>query len=100
MRKIRKRYVAFRVVSDNDAERRDIISAINRKYFSGWEGKIECPWLTVFEGNQGIVRCRHTDKDGTIELLRSIEDIGNKNVRIETIKTSGTMRKLKKMMYG
>jgi len=52
--------------------------------------------LIKFDGNKGIVKCKHTDKEKTIKLLKSIKNISQHKVSIETIGTSGTIKSLKK----
>jgi len=51
-------------------------------------------YLIRFDGEKGIVRCNHIEKDNTIKLLRSIKGIGTKKVSIETLGTSGTIKSL------
>lgn len=51
-------------------------------------------YLTRFNGQKGIVRCKHTEKQATIQLLQSINQINHKPVRIKTITTSGTIKSL------
>ena len=53
-------------------------------------------YLTRFDGEKGIIRCNHTEKDNTIKLLSSIRTINSKRVEIKTVKTSGTIKKLYK----
>jgi RNase P/RNase MRP subunit POP5 len=49
----------------------------------------------------GIVKCKHTQKDSTIKLLRSIKTISSNKIDIETLGTSGTIKTLiKKHMTG
>ena len=51
-------------------------------------------FLIRFDGKKGIVRCGHIEKENTIELLRSITAISDKDVIIETLGTSGTIKSL------
>ena len=51
-------------------------------------------FLTRFDGNKGIVKCKHTEKDNTINLLNSIKEISNSKVEIKTVGTSGTIKAL------
>ena len=44
--------------------------------------------------DHGIVRCKHTEKDNTIKLLKSIKKISDRKVEIETLGTSGTIKSL------
>ena len=45
-------------------------------------------------GNYGIIKCNHVEKNNLINLLKSIKKIGSKDVKIDTIATSGTIRSL------
>jgi len=51
-------------------------------------------YLVRFDGEQGIVKCNHTEKENTIKLLNSIKQISSSNVKIETLGTSGTIKSL------
>ena len=53
-------------------------------------------YVVRFDGEKGIVKCNHTEKDNTIDLLRSIDEISLKKVKIETLGTSGTIKSLNK----
>lgn len=101
-KKPRKRYIAFRIDATNEISRKEFISAI-RKNVNGkdqWE-RVD-PWLTVFENNEGILRCVHTALDEALEILTSIENIGRENVKVkvETLGTSGTIKKAKLHYLG
>jgi len=50
--------------------------------------------LIRFDGEKGILRCNHTEKENTIDLLRSIKEINSEKVNFETIGTSGTIKSL------
>ena len=58
------------------------------------------PWLTAFQENRGILRCRHTDKDTAIEMLKGVTEIGEERLKvtIETLVTSGTIKQAKKSL--
>ena len=51
-------------------------------------------YLIRFDGEKGIVKCNHTEKENTIELLKSIKKISSYKVDIETLGTSGTIKTL------
>lgn len=51
-------------------------------------------FLTRFDGKQGILRCKHTEKDNAIDLLNSIKKISNIDVEVKTVGTSGTIKAL------
>ncbi len=50
--------------------------------------------LIRFDGEKGIMRCNHLEKENTIKLLRSIKSVSSKKVEIETLGTSGTIKSL------
>ena len=95
--KARKRYIAFRVHATWEISRKEFIAAIRRNVNEKNQWERVMPWLTVFENNQGILRCMHTAKDEAVEILNSIEyiDKGKEKVRVETLGTSGTIKKAK-----
>ncbi len=89
----RQRYISF-IIEGSETDRRSMINAI-RSEFSRDEYENIKPWLTVFEGDKGIVRCKHTGKERTVEALNEIEiDDG----KVKTIITSGTIKKAKKAL--
>ncbi|MEF8835025.1 MAG: hypothetical protein V5A76_02605 [Candidatus Thermoplasmatota archaeon] len=89
----RQRYISF-VIEGAKTDRKGMINAI-RSAFSKEEYDEIQPWLTVFEGDRGIVRCAHTGKERAVEVMNDM-DIGKGNVK--TIITSGTIKKAKKAL--
>lgn len=53
-------------------------------------------FLTRFDGEKGIIKCNHVEKEKTIMLLKSIHKVSSKTVEIETVGTSGTIKSLLK----
>jgi len=51
-------------------------------------------YLIRFDGRKGIVKCNHIDKDNTINLLTSIDNINSHKINIKTLGTSGTIKSL------
>ena len=51
-------------------------------------------YLIRFDGRKGIVKCNHIDKDNTINLLTSIDNINSHKIKIKTLGTSGTIKSL------
>ena len=47
-------------------------------------------YVIRFNGEKGIVKCNHVEKENTIKLLNSIEKISSYKVNIQTVGTSGT----------
>ena len=96
----RKRYIGFEVKSAKDVvfTKEQIIEEIQKKCLFLFEK--ECKELGIyivrFNDKKGIIRCKHTDKENTIKILKSIKKISNENVAIETLGTSGTIKALVK----
>ncbi len=78
----RTRYVAFRVEG----------GPLSRGPMSGLLP--EGARLTRFDGEHGIARCIHTERDALVERLTGITRIGGRDIRIVTLATSGTIRKV------
>ncbi len=93
VRETRQRYISF-VIENGCTDRRGMIREI-REVFSGDHYERCEPWLTVFSGKGGILRCNHTCKELAIELLNSIR-VGQG--RVKTVYTSGTIKKAKERL--
>jgi RNase P/RNase MRP subunit POP5 len=50
--------------------------------------------LIRFDGKNGIVKCNHIEKENVIKLLKAIKKISSKEIKIETVGTSGTIKAL------
>lgn len=89
----RKRYIIFRVNAERTLSRKDLEKAILSSF--RMKGPIQSirPKLISFDGEVGILSCLHTGKEGAIEVLTAITHVGDMDVKIETVKTSGTIRK-------
>lgn len=96
--KIRKRYIAFEVYAMRDITRKEINYAIHRSSNRLPEKMIMSPILTFFKDNRGIVLCSHAEKEKTIEILRSIDAVGEERIEVEvrTLGTSGTIKGAKR----
>ena len=53
--------------------------------------------LTVFENGIGILRVPHRMKEDGISLIRSVESVRGVPCVLSSLKTSGTIRKLKNL---
>ena len=49
--------------------------------------------LTRFDGTHGILRTTHRDRDALLAVLKAPLAVGGHEVRVETLATSGTLRK-------
>jgi RNase P/RNase MRP subunit POP5 len=100
--KRRRRYIAFRIVSEQAVSRRELIGAINRKARKDEKGswQDDRPWLIKLDKNLGIIRCAHTNKDTAIKLLNSIDRVGNNTpIKVITLGTSGTIKGVKRNFH-
>jgi RNase P/RNase MRP subunit POP5 len=94
----RRRYIAFRIHSPRIISRNEFIAAIREHIPSKEDWDRMKPWLTVFENNEGILRCVHTNKDKATSLLTSIKIISRDKIpiKVETLGISGTIKKAKR----
>jgi len=89
----RQRYISF-IIEGAETDRKGMINAIREKFSRKEYEEIE-PWLTVFEGDRGIVRCKHLGKERAVEIMNKIKI---DNGKLKTIITSGTIKKAKKAL--
>ncbi len=94
----RKRYIAFKITAPRVISRKELISTIREKVKNNESWVKIKPWLTIFEDNEGILRCVHTNKDEAVKLLTSIKIVGKEKmpVSVETLGTSGTIKQAKR----
>jgi RNase P/RNase MRP subunit POP5 len=115
----RKRYIVFKIESDTDISRYDLIYTLKKlvknrpnsnnkdlydskkdnnayselSYRAAVDQRlgyfIEIPWVISINNNYGLIRCYHLEKDKTIDLLNSITLVGKAKNRV-IIKTLGT----------
>lgn len=85
-------------MKDKTIDRRDVIDTLRNQCKESFD--TDCKdlgiYLTRFDGEKGIVRCKHIEKERTIQLLTSINTIASQKVEIETLGTSGTIKSLVK----
>lgn len=98
-REFRPRYILFRISSDNKLfliSRNDMIAALRSFCMQLFNCSLKEKkfYLTRFNGEQGILRCVHTEKQLAITLLQSITNINDQHVTVTTISTSGTIKTL------
>lgn len=87
----RQRYIVF-IIEGGKTDRGGMIGAIRNEFSKEEYDEIK-PWLTVFEEDRGIIRCKHTGKERAVEILNDMR-VGGGDVK--TVTTSGTMKKAKK----
>jgi len=86
----RRRYIAFEIISDKIIPRNDVVKMVRKEFVHRYISVK--PWLTRYGNNKGLLRCLHTGKNEAIRILNSVKQIGNINVEIKTVGTSGTIK--------
>lgn len=95
----RTRYVAFRIdtvdadrswPAGHDRVRIVTGGSVGRPALSG--ALPAYARLTRFDGTYGIVRVGHRDRDALVAVLMGLGRLGEREVRVETLATSGTIR--------
>lgn len=80
----RPRYVAFRVDAGAEPSFEEVVDALRARG--------DDAWLVAFDGEQGIVRCPHTEQQATVDLLNGLDELGGEPADVATLGTSGTVR--------
>jgi len=101
----RRRYIGFVIkasTGDQHIRRFEIIDEIKRqcRQLFSKDCKELGIYMTRFDGEKGIVRCDHIEKENTVKLLKSIRKICSHDVEIVTLGTSGTIKSLMKKHMG
>lgn len=82
----RTRYVAFRLLGGPLP--RSVLASVLPPFAK----------LTRFDGSWGILRTSHRDRDALLAVLKEAKRVGGQEVRIETLRTSGTIRQAAKAL--
>lgn len=95
-RRFRRRYIGFTVESKKFISRMDMNRTIKSYCHKilAMDSKRSGITLVRFNGKVGIIGCGHLYKEKTINLLNSINRVGENDVKIKTISTSGTIKAL------
>ncbi len=89
----RWRYIAFRVTEGGPFARNDFLSSlIHMARGTPMDGGFR---ITVYEPEVAILKVPHTLKDDAIALLASVDRVAGRACRVETLRTSGTIKTLK-----
>lgn len=95
----RKRYVAFRVYSDCDIKKGELIKEIwmNTIHFFGENTASDInPWIVHYNNNQGFLVCGHKHVGKTKVVMALINNINGKKVHVMVLGVSGTIKALKR----
>lgn len=101
----RTRHVAFRVEADAPVTRQDVVEAVQAvavDRLGREELEAMHPWLTVFDGEEGLLRVRHTHQEEAREVLEAITWLGDEDneAEVTTLGTSGTIRAARERFLG
>ena len=104
VKKERHRYILFKLIKAEDCvlSQKDILNSVWAsiwKYFGLKEASKVGLWLfdINFVEGFGIIRCSHQTKEVIMTALTLITEISGNVVVISPIRTSGTIRKIKKV---
>ena len=100
----KQRYILFRIIKENGTifDKQDFLRLIWRsiwRYFGIKEANKIGLWLIKlnFKEEIGIIRCSNETKEEVISALTLIKEINGKRIILSPIKTSGTIRGIKKI---
>jgi RNase P/RNase MRP subunit POP5 len=96
----RKRYVVLIVNTESTLSHEDFEQAVVSLLREKGVLRSVRPKLIDFDGQAGIIRCAHTGRDEMIDTLASITVVSGAEVQVETVKTSGTLRKAREVAKG
>jgi ribonuclease P/MRP protein subunit POP5 len=99
----RNRYILFQIIKENDLriEPKEILNSMWKsiwKFFGMKEANKVGLWLIQYdpEIDLGLIRCSHYTKELIISALALVNNISGKRVILSPIRTSGTIRSIKK----
>jgi RNase P/RNase MRP subunit POP5 len=103
MRDERQRYILFKIINGDSSfiNKKAFLNALWHsiwKYFGMKEANKMGLWLTEINvaGGYGVIRCSHTTKEIVISALTMIREVSNQRIIFSPIKTSGTLKKIRK----
>ena len=100
-KRVRRRYLALRVVSEQHLDERDVMDAVWKAVFELF-GEYGASRTNVSlmeydpQRNHAVVRCSHTALERVRASIASITEIDGKPAVIRVIGVSGTLRALRK----
>ena len=104
VKKERRRYVLFKIISDFNLNlnNRDLLNAIWQsiwRYFGMREAMKIGLWLQELDTTEGygILKCSQDTKELIIAALTLVRELNGKTIIISPLKTSGTIKTLKKV---
>ena len=99
----RQRYIYFKIIKEDSSffNQNDFLKSVWQsiwRYFGMKEANKIGLWLLELDLDErfGIIRCTNKTKEELISALTFVREINGKRIIISPIKTSGTIRSLKK----
>ena len=104
-KKLRKRYVVFAILTEQKIEKKSLEEAIRANWvrFFGEKSLIKAdPQLIYYDPSvkRGVIRVAHLYKDELIALMSTIKKIGEADCLLVPLKTTGTIKKARKLLYS
>ncbi len=101
--KLRKRYIVFRVISDESVSRNQVEEAIRRavkELYGVAVASIADPQLIAYNDElmKGIIRTNNLAKDYVIASMSIVKEALGKRIIVKPVKTTGLLRKARKYM--
>jgi RNase P/RNase MRP subunit POP5 len=95
----RQRYISFQIIYENTGPaitQSELIQTLRQRSYEGFSKTTKelGLWVIQFNGTTGILKCHHREKENMIQFLKSLQNIGKKQVTITTHATSGTIQGL------
>lgn len=102
-KKLRKRYVVFRVISDGKVLRNEVEEAIRsavKELYGATVVSIADPQLIAYDDElmKGIVRTNNLAKDYVIASMSMVRGASGRRIIVKPVKTTGLLRKARKYM--
>ncbi len=95
----RKRYVAFRVYSDSDIKKSELVKEVWRNTIHFFGENIASDmnlWVMHYNNSQGFLVCGHKHVGKVKAVMTLINNINGKRVHIIVLGVSGTIKALKR----
>ncbi|RZN37456.1 MAG: ribonuclease P [Methanosarcinales archaeon] len=91
----KKRYLAFKIISEGTVSRRDFVDELARSASSllGDQGSSKCGLKVLsFDREGGIIKCERTKTAHTRAVLATINRVGGVRVAVHVIGSSGSVK--------
>ncbi|MFN3384589.1 MAG: Rpp14/Pop5 family protein [Archaeoglobaceae archaeon] len=97
----RKRYIAFKIISESSVNERELWDAMMRNLISlfGETEAFDAGFkLEEFDGRKGIVSCKLEALERVMIAMTLMDKVGEKDLALITLGVSGTIKKCRKKL--